>query len=235
MAALPSVFGAASPVVDTRSPAQRTAAAVRIVCGTFAVLLVIALGVLLFAGPNLDEVVATIQHQFARTFWYGMLGQLVVLPVLLLLIVALALSLIGILLIPFAIVAYAIACAGLVTLGFLAVARLVGGAIWHGSDSAVRVRALGALAIGIAVFFGLWIIAALLTWAPLAATVVHAAALAATWSAMTLGLGAAILSRAGTHRRVAGAARPVELAAWQTPTPVVGVVAARRTATREAR
>ena len=44
----------------------------------------------------------------------------------------------------------------------------------------------------------------------------------------TLGLGAAILSRAGTHRRVASGSRPVELAAWQTPTPVTGVVAARR-------
>ena len=59
--------------------------------------------------------------------------------------------------------------------------------------------------------------------------ILRAAAVAATWAAMTLGLGAAILSRAGTHRRVAGGTRPIELAAWQTPTPVAGVVAARRT------
>jgi hypothetical protein len=58
--------------------------------------------------------------------------------------------------------------------------------------------------------------------------VVRAAALAASWAAMTLGLGAAILSRAGTHRRVAAGTRPVELASWQTPTPLTGVVAARR-------
>ena len=76
----------------------------------------------------------------------------------------------------------------------------------------------------------LMMIAALLTWAPMAATVIRAAALAASWSAMTLGLGAAILSRAGTHRRIASGTRPVELAVWQTPTPVAGVVAARRTA-----
>ncbi|MDB4899424.1 MAG: hypothetical protein JWN53_1232, partial [Gemmatimonadetes bacterium] len=51
------------------------------------------------------------------------------------------------------------------------------------------------------------------------------------------GLGAAILSRAGTHRRVASGGRPVELAAWQTPTPITGVVAARRpaVAAKEAR
>jgi hypothetical protein len=230
MAALPSVLGVGRVARDARTPAQRTADSARIVGGTFAILLVIALGVLLFAGPNLDEVVATIERQFARAFWFGVLGQLVVLPVLLILIVALALSLIGILLIPFAIVAYAIACAGLVTLGFLAVARLVGGAIWRGTDATARTRALVAIALGIAVFFALWMVAALLAWAPLAASVIRAAALAATWSAMTLGLGAAIISRAGTHRRIASGIRPVELAAWQTPTPVAGVVAARRTA-----
>jgi hypothetical protein len=149
--------------------------------------------------------------------------------VLVLLVVALAVSLIGILLIPFAIVAYAIAVAGLVTLGFLAIARLVGGAVWHSSrDTTDRSRALAALATGLAIFFALWMIAAALAWAPLAATVVRAAALAATWAAMTLGLGSAILSRAGTHRRVVAGAKPVELASWQTPTPLTGVVAARR-------
>jgi hypothetical protein len=71
----------------------------------------------------------------------------------------------------------------------------------------------------------------------MAATVIRAAAVAASWAAVTLGLGAAILSRAGTHRRLASGSRPVELAAWQTPTPVTGVVAARRpvTAAKEAR
>jgi hypothetical protein len=90
--------------------------------------------------------------------------------------------------------------------------------------------------VGIAIFFALWLVAALLGWAPLAASVVRAAALAATWAALTLGLGAAILSRAGTHRRVASGKRPIELAAWQTPTPITGVIAARRpVAVKEAR
>ena len=114
------------------------------------------------------------------------------------------------------------------TLGFLAVAQLIGGAVWRRRYGDERARALGALVVGVAIFFALWLVAALLVWAPLAATVVRAAAIAATWAALTLGLGAAILSRAGTHRRVASGSRPVELAAWQTPTPVAGVVAARR-------
>lgn len=229
MSVLPTVFGPATALAAARTPTQRTMDSAKAVGGTFGILLIIAIGVLLFAGPNLDEVVVTIHGRFARAFWYGVLGQLVVLPGLLILIIALALTIIGILLIPFAIVAYAVAVAGLITLGFLAVSRLVGGAVWRGGDASPRGRALVALVVGLTMFFALWGVASLLVWAPLAATVVRAAALAATWAAMTLGLGAAMLSRAGTHRRVAGAHRAVELAAWQTPTPVAGVVAARRT------
>ncbi len=231
MSSLPAVLGPVALAAAARTPAQRTMDAVRVVCGSFAILLVVAIGVLLFAGPNLDETVATIQRRFARAFWYGVLGQLVILPGLLALIIALALTVIGILLIPFAVVAYAIACAGLFTLGFLAVARLVGGALWTGGSASNKARAIGSVVIGVTLFFALWMIAAMLTWAPLAATVVRAAALSVTWSAMTLGLGAAIISRAGTHRRVAAASRSVELADWQTPTPLTGVVAARRSVT----
>ncbi len=228
MSALPSVVGATVARADTRTAAQRTIDSIRVVSGSFGILLIIAVGVLLFAGPNLEEVSIALQGRFARAFWYGVLGQLFVLPGLVVLIIALALTIIGILLIPFAAVAYAIAVAGLVTLGFLAVALLVGGAIWRGGNASARARTFGALFAGVTAFFALWILASALAWAPLAATVVRAAALAATWAAVTLGFGAAILSRAGTHRRVAAGTRPVELAAWQTPTPVSGVVAARR-------
>jgi hypothetical protein len=230
-AILPNVAAAAA-----RTPAQRTLDSIRMVAATFCVLLIVAVGVLLFAAPNLDEVVATIEGRFARSFCVGLLGQVLVLPGLVLLIVALAVSIIGILLIPFAIVAYGIAVAGLVTLGFLAIARLIGGVVRSSAESSPRTRALVALATGTALFFALWLVAAALTWSPLAATIVRAAALAATWVAITIGLGAAILSRAGTHRKIAGGTRPVELASWQTPTPLTGVVAARRPlAAREGR
>lgn len=235
MNALPAILAAGAPAPVARTPFERTMDSVRLVAGTFGVLLVIAIGVLLFAGDNLDEVVGTLERRFARAFWVGLLGQLLVLPALVVLCVALALTLIGILLIPFAIVAYGIAVAGLVTLGLLAVARLVGGSVSRPGEATPRARALAALAIGIAIFFVLWMVAALLAWAPLAATVIRAAALAMTWAAMTLGLGAAILSRAGTHRRVAAGTRPVELASWQTPTPLTGVVAARRPKVTEVR
>jgi hypothetical protein len=234
MSSLPTLLAVAAPALIARTPFQRTMDSARMVAATFGVLLIIAIGVLLFAGSNLDEVVGTLERRFARSFWAGLLGQVLLLPALAVLVVALALTLIGILLIPFAIVAYAIAVAGLLTLGFLAVARLVGGSVKHDGDATPRARALTALAIGVAVFFVLWMVAALLTWSPLAATVVRAAALAMTWVAVTLGFGAALLSRAGSNRRVATGVRPVELASWQTPTPLTGVVAARRPKVTEA-
>lgn len=232
MSALPTLFAASASALVPRTAFQRTMDGVRVVAATFSVLLVIAIGVLLFAGRNLDEVVGTLERRFAHSFWVGLLGQVLLLPALAVLLIALALTLIGILLIPFAIVAYAIAVAGLLTLGFLAVARLVGDSLHRTGEAQARARALTALAIGVALFFVLWMVAALLAWSPLAATVVRAAALAMTWVAVTIGFGAALLSRAGTHRRVATGMRPVELASWQTPTPLTGVVAARRTAAK---
>jgi hypothetical protein len=236
VSSLPAFAPTAAVAAAPRTAGQRTLDSMRLVAATFCVLLIVAVGVLLFAGPNLDEVVATVERRFARAFWVGVLGQLLVLPGLVLLIVALAVSLIGILLIPFAIVAYGVAVAGLVTLGFLAVARLIGGVVRPSSDAGPRTRTLVAVSIGTALFFVLWMLAAALTWAPLASAVARGAALAATWAAITIGLGAAILSRAGTHRKVAGGTRPVELASWQTPTPLTGVAAARRPlAVREGR
>jgi Polymer-forming cytoskeletal len=236
MSALPTLPQAIVARPDTRTAVERTLDAVQVVAGSFGVLLVVAIGVLLFAGPNLAEVVETVELRFSRAFWVGLAAQLLILPGLVVLCVALALTLIGILLVPFAVVAYAIAVAGLVTLGFLAVAQLIGGALWRGGGRSERARALGGLVVGVAIFFSLWLVASLLVWAPLAATVVRAAAVAATWAALTLGLGAAVLSRAGTHRRLASGSRPVELASWQTPTPITGVVAARRpAAVKEAR
>jgi hypothetical protein len=105
------------------------------------------------------------------------------------------------------------------------------------------------LVLGIAFFMGLWMLAALLTPLPAAASAARAVAFAITWAAATVGLGATILSRAGARNRAfenrqavarsfAEARRVLEDEAlapaappppgWQTPTPVSGVVAARR-------
>ena len=230
---------------ERAQPQRSTWDFLKLVLGWFAVLVMIGLGVMIFAEPNLEGVVQAIESSFSRAFWVGVLGQIMALPVLLLLCLGLLLTIVGILLIPFAAVVYPIAVAGLVTLGFLAVARLTGG-IWVRADSssaAARGAMLRALFIGLAIYMGLWMLAALFAWQPFVGALLRGLALAATWVAATVGLGAALISRAGTQRPGARAGVPSPRAApedlaWQTPTPVTGVAAARRpvaATTRDAR
>jgi hypothetical protein len=210
------------------------------VLGWFAVLAIIGIGVLMFAEPNMDGVVEAMEGNFAKAFWFGVLGEIMALPALTLLGIGLFLTVIGILLIPFAVVAYCIAVAGLLALGFLAVARLTGG-FWSRSDAASARAARGAnvraLFIGLVLYMGLWLLAAIFSWQPMAGAILRGIALSVSWVAVTVGLGAAMLSRAGTKRldarqRLGGLTRrpaPEDLS-WQTPTPVTGVAAARRPA-----
>lgn len=220
----------ALPSAHARQPLG-TWDSVKLVLGWFTVLSIIGLGVMIFAEGNLDGVVVALERGFARSFWIGLAGQLVMLPALFVLIVALAVTVLGVLLIPFAIVSFVIACAGLVTLGFLGVARLTGGALASGGGTtSPRGVHLRGLAIGLVVYLGIWMIAAMLTWSPVVGSVARAIAIAITWAAATLGLGSALTSRGGTKRPGVGSAIPAttDEFAWQTPTPVTGVAAATR-------
>ena len=218
------------------SPAEATARALKIVVGWLAMLALIGIGVLVFASSHLEGVVETLERRFSRAFWVGLVGQLSILPVLLILVVGLAITLLGILLIPFAVVAFMLGVAGLSTLGFLAVAQVTGGALRKPDNRIITERgaALRALVIGVALYVGLWLVAAAFTWMPIVGGILRGLALAMTWAATTAGFGAALLSRAGTRRDIpdAPARRPAPAPAsdmsWQTPTPVSGVVAARR-------
>jgi hypothetical protein len=215
---------------STPSRPLTTFEAVKLTIGWFAILMIIGLGVMVFADANLDGVVVALERGFSKAFWLGVAGQVMLLPLLVVLCAALALTVIGVLLIPFAIVAFIIAAAGLVTLGFLAVARLTGGAFAsdRGTTSPRGVH-LRALVMGLVVYLGLWLVASLFTWSPVIAAVVRTIAIAITWVATTLGLGAAITSRGGTVRPGTGTAKlTTDEFAWQTPTPVTGVAAATR-------
>ena len=216
---------------EARTPLT-TWQSVKLAIGWFAILAIIGLGVMIFAEANLEGVVVAVESSFTRAFWFGVLGQLAALPVLLLLAVALTITVLGILLVPFAVVSYCIAAAGLLTLGFLAAARITGSAFVRGGGAALaRGVHLRALFVGLVLYFALWMLAAAFTWQPIAGAILRGIALVVTWVAATVGLGAALTSRAGTQRtgRRSSAARrvPDELA-WQTPTPVTGVAAARR-------
>lgn len=199
---------------------------VKLVLGLLGIFAVIGVGVLVFAEGTLTEAVESLQQRFGRAFWVGIVVQLAVIPVLVVLSVALVLTVVGILLLPFAIVAYVVAVAGLFTFGLLAAARLAGGAMRGPVRASGRSQHLGALARGLLLFFALWMVAAAFTWSPLLGAVLRAVALAATWMAVTLGVGATMASRFAPRRAVpTGRMDPL---AWQTPTPVAGVAAARR-------
>lgn len=215
-------------------PPLTTWQSVKLVLGWFAILLIIGIGVMIFAEPNLDGVVSMIELGSGRAFWFGVLAEIVALPVLLLLTIGLTITIIGVLLVPFALVVYPIAVMGLLTLGFLAVARLTGGVLVRPRDGRpARAQHLGALFAGLVVYLGLWLLAAAFTWQPVAGALLRGIALGVTWVAATVGLGAALVSRGGTQSGTAHPAKTSRAAvadelAWQTPTPVTGVAAARR-------
>jgi len=205
-----------------------TWAEIKLVIAWFAILAAIGIGVMLFAERNFDGVVTVLEQEFGRTFWIGIVTQLAAVPLLVVVVVALALSIIGVLLIPFAVVAYVVALAGLLTLGFLAVARFTGRGVFRGAPDTRAVH-LRSLVAGLVVYIGLWFIAAIFAWSPVVGSILRAVAVAGTWVAVTYGLGATVLSRAGTqHEAVREKPRPADELSWQTPTPVTGVVAARR-------
>ena len=213
--------------VEQPAPRQGTADALWLSLGWLVVMLLIGIGVLVFAGAYLDGVTDVLEQNFTRSLLVGIAGELGVIPALILLVAGLAVTVVGILLIPFAIVAYVLAVMGFLTLGFLSVARLAGGSVGT-SRGEVRGRALRALVFGITLFMGVWVLAAVFQWSPAISGILRMIALAVTWVAATAGFGAAILSRGGTHRDAAKTAPVEESASWQTPTPITGVAAARK-------
>ncbi len=206
-----------------------TGRALQLAAAWTGMLVAIALLVLVIASANLEATVRALEEDFGRALFIGVLGQLGFLPLLLFAIVALAVTVIGILLIPFVLVAAPVAFAGFVTLGWLALALLTGRALVRSREaSGSRSEALRALVVGAVVLMLPWLIAAALQGAGAMALVARIVAIGITWVTATAGLGATLVSRAGSARPRVDS-RPAEpLQGWQTPTPVAGVATARR-------
>lgn len=200
----------------------------RVLTGWLAVLLLLGLGTLVFAARYLEGVVDVLDDSFWRSFFVGVAGQLGVIPLLLLLVVSLAASILGLLLVPFAIVAYVVAVAGLAALGLVAAAQWTGSGL-GGTSGAPRAGALRGVLQGISAFGGTWFLATVLQATPVLGPMLRVAAVVLTYGAVTAGFGAVLLSRGGTRRDAASTPTgPGEAAGWQTPTPVSGVRAAPR-------
>ncbi len=197
------------------------------------------------ADRQLRAVRELVEQHPGRAVGAGIAAQLLVSPALVLLVVALSATLIGVVLVPLAIVVYIAAAAGLATLGFLAMATVLGRALAFrnvapsGGRSARVDGSPFPVLVGLAAFLVVWLLPVVLTGVPVAALVARTLAVATTWLALSAGLGAALLTRAGTQlgrRRARPTASDMlvtdrgTVPAWQTPTPIATLVAARPTA-----
>lgn len=225
------------------------------VAGVFTVGVLIGLVLLLTGEPVITAVSRTVAQDVAKAFWSGVLWQLLAGPILAILLLACAITIVGIFAIPVVVLAWLLAYAGAFTLGIMAVGLVVGRAVGGRLGGRTeRSAAMRALVMGL-----------LLLTLPLAAAAEagwwgRLAAAAFSWAVATVGLGGVVRSRLGAatislHTMsngfvgrwssgggaaaggggAWGAGRepgrdPNEVARveWDTPTPVQGVAAARR-------
>lgn len=232
------------------------------VAGVFGIGLIIGLVVLMTAEEPLMAVARTAARDVSGSFWVGLLWQLLAVPLLAVIVVACAITIIGILAIPLAALAWALAYAGAFTLGILAVAMVIGRAlVGRGAGRSDRSAALRGLTVGLVTLSLIWLGAAMAARVPVAGAIARLIAVAFTWAVATVGMGAVVKSRLGVAQFTVrfggsrfgttgfgmsgsgmsgfasrwGAASgsttmttEVTPPSWQTPTPVQGVVAARR-------
>lgn len=208
------------------------------VAGVFLTLGALGFGLVMFGRPNLEVVSDTVSHSFGRAFATGLLGQLLLLPTFGMLVVGLILSVVGIVLLPFAVVVYALLVVVGAVGGYLAVAHAMG-------ETYTRRRmALGAmigspnsyryLLVGLGALAAFWLAWSVFGWVPVAGELIRGAAILVTWLLGTAGFGAALLSRAGIRENFAGRLIPPEALTdeYLWATPQFGVTAAKRPGSR---
>jgi hypothetical protein len=202
--------------------------------GSLVVMVLLGFAAMVFAEERLRVVAGAIEGRFGRSLFAGILTEVSFIPGLVLAVVLLVITLVGIVLLPVAIPGIFVLGALLAVLGFLAVSRVAGQALTRRAATvSVRGAELRSMLAGLFFFFGLWLVAALLSWVPVLGSLLHALAFVVTWAAATVGLGAAVITRGGgrpTTAPVVAAPGGAELG-WQTPTPISGIAAARRQAT----
>lgn len=221
---------AAAPV----SPMLRLARNASGVAGVFLTLLLVGLGLVLFARQPLEVASDTVLHSFSRSFLVGLLGQVLILPTFGMLVVGLILTVAGILLVPFAVIVFALLLILSVLGGFLAIAHAMGESITR--RQLARGAAIGSansyryVTVGLGAVASLWLAWVVFGWVPFAGTLVLITAILVTWMLATVGFGAALLSRAGLKEHFAGRLIPTESLTdeYLWATPQFGVTAVKR-------
>jgi hypothetical protein len=159
------------------------------------------LGFLFFVPKQLETVADTVWHSFWRSFLAGLFAQPLILPVFGAMIVGLALTVVGILVVPFAIVGFLMAVFLAAVGGFIAVARTVGEIYLRRKMARGEpVDTWGSyryIVYGLTGLLAIWLPVVALGWIPVAGTLLTVSAGLITWILATAGFGAAIISRAG--------------------------------------
>jgi len=194
------------------------------VLGVVIALALIGSGVLVLAPRPLAVGIETITAAPGRAFAAGLVGQALLLPTLVMLVVGLCITIVGIIAVPFAVMGYALLTLAALLGGFLAVSHIVGER-FAGTPVFQRLplAAQGTvppLVVGLTLFGMLWLGAALLGSVPVAGWIILAIAALVTWLALTFGLGGALLSRLGVRDAFASRSVPLQITdefLWPTP------------------
>ena len=159
------------------------------------VLLLVGTFVLFFMRDYFKRAVEVVTNETGRSLLTGVLGGLASIPALIAIVVALAITIIGVFVIPFGVAAFLIALSGIAILGFLAVAQVAGIAIAGKREAETQAgQELQHLYTGIIAFSAIWIIAAAFTWFPILGAILRMFAFSVTFVAVATGFGAVILS-----------------------------------------
>jgi len=230
-----SISAAASPPPSIPGQIFRHAAGLT---GLLAVLTMLGFGLVTFGRPNLEIVSDTVTHSFGRAFLAGLLGQVLVLPTFGMIVIGLALTIAGALLIPFAVAVYILVVLITTIGGLLAVAHAIGERITHrqlARGVVVSANSYRFVAIGLATGAMIWLAWVAFGWVPVAGTLMLVAAALTTWSLATVGFGAALLSRGGIREHFAGRLIAPEMMTdeYLWATPQFGVPAVKRPDPRE--
>jgi hypothetical protein len=159
------------------------------------VLLLVGTFVLFFLGDYFKRAVEVVTNETGRSLLTGVLGGLASIPALIAIVIAMAITIIGIFFIPFGVAAFLIAVSGIAILGFLAVAQVAGIAIAGKREAETPAgQQLQFLYTGILAFSALWVIAAAFTWFPILGAILRMLAFSVTFVAVATGFGAVILA-----------------------------------------
>jgi hypothetical protein len=159
------------------------------------VLLLVGTFVLFYLRDYFKRAVEVVTNETGRSLLTGVLGGLVSIPALVALVVAMAITIIGIFFIPIGVAVFLVAVSGIAILGFLAVAQVAGIAIAGKREAETPAgQELQFLYTGILAFSALWIISAAFTWFPIVGAILRVLAFSVTFVAVATGFGAVILS-----------------------------------------